>query len=104
MSATIAVRTCGGQVLHVPPMRLSWATEHPEIIKLIDRVRALNLGGTPGMDTADEIDLCRRFLAAVVPLDPSNPQDYDADLGDVIRVYGALRGIEDADPTARPPG
>jgi hypothetical protein len=102
VSAKIAIRTVGGQVLEVPPIRLNWVAERPRLIQLIDLVRKLYFGGAPAQPTADECALLSEFLAEVAKAAGYNGPPLDVDVADLGLVLAALRGAA-PDPTPRSP-
>ena len=111
MSDKILVRTAGGDVLNVPAMRLSWARDHEELLGLMDWYKAYVLDGSwATMTHKGEIEQLEKFLAEVakvakVTLADEKSGRLDCDLGDIRKIYHALRGVgADADPTAPPPG
>lgn len=97
MSATIPIRTAGGQVLQVPPLRLSWTTKHPRLIELMDTVKEMQLGTWEGTE-ANRIALMAEFLGEVVRASGYVGPELEADAGDVVAIHGALRGCA-PDPT-----
>lgn len=102
MSAPIPVRVAGALVIQVPPIRLSWAAEHPELIALMGRVKAeLIMGEQP--DPVKQLALGGEFVREVARL-AGYPGDVDrlvvgTDVRDVVAIHAALRGVEPPDPT-----
>jgi hypothetical protein len=101
MSATIPVRTAGGQVLMVPPLRLSWASTRPRLVELMDALKDMQLGRWTGIEK-DRLGICSEFLAEVVKAAGYQGPELEADLVDVMSVHAALRGVQ-ADPTPASP-
>lgn len=105
---TIEVRTCRGEVLQIPPMRLSWATERSRLVDLVDVVKLiitgrwkLEEGKLPS--EREVIGVFAEFMAEVGRAAGFDGAKLDFDYMDVRRVYFALRGVEEADPTRGEP-
>jgi len=101
MGATIPVRTVGGQVLMVPPLRLSWASRHPRLVELMDVLKDMQLGRWTGIEKA-RLEICSEFLAEVVKIADYKGSELEADIVDVMSVHAALRGVQ-SDPTPASP-
>lgn len=103
MSDTIPVRTCAGQVLQVPPARISWAAKAPRLVELMDVLRDMQTGAWKGSH-AQQLALCGEFLAEVARIAgwPAVEGGIEADVVDCMRVHAALRGIP-PDPTRASP-
>ncbi len=106
MSSRISVRVAGGQVVHVPPLRLDAASAAPRLVALLDQLRSHDMLTQEGLNTPDELELFREFVKEVCAYAKYDEKDgaVDCDLRDVSRLYAALRGVEAPDPTPPPSG
>ena len=104
MSNAIAVRTCGDQLVEVPPMELSWASEHPRLVELVDLVGGIMTGAGAGQSTAENLGVFAEFAREVAKVSGFEGE-LRASVVDVARMHAALRGVEAPDPTEpRPAG
>lgn len=99
MSDAIPVRLCDGQVLQVPPLRLSWASKHPRLVELMDRVAREILMGEGEGGARERMDLAREFMVEVCKVCKDAPAELDADWPEIRAVHFALRGVASPDPT-----
>ena len=102
MSLAIPVHV-GDQLVEVQPMRLDWASKHPELVELLDWYRQTSLLGQADMTTPQELAKLQQLVEEICKASGFEGE-LDCDVGDVGLLYAAVRGIAPPDPTRPPSG